>query len=89
MVKTVENNNLFPNIFTGNNHNIVLLILESMASEMFKKMGSKNQFTVNMDGLISNGLLFNNIYGSEKRTDRGIVSILSLLLSISIVQSGS
>ena len=77
LVKTVENKNSFPKIFTGNNHNIVLLVLESMASEMFKNMGSKNKFTVNMDGLISNGLLFNNIYGSEKRTDRGIVSILS------------
>ncbi len=85
LIVPVENNNIVPQIFSGKNNNIVLIILESTASEMFKSMGSKNQFTVYMDSLITNGLLFNNIYGSEKRTDRGIVSILSGYPSLPLV----
>ena len=77
LIKPTEDDKPFPKIFTGNNHNIILIVLESTSSEMFKSMGNKDRFTINMDRLISDGLLFSNIYGSEKRTDRGIVSILS------------
>ncbi|MEA1881125.1 MAG: sulfatase-like hydrolase/transferase [Candidatus Marinimicrobia bacterium] len=80
-----NNNKQFPKIFSGNNLNIVLVVLEGVASEMFKNMGSKSQFTTHMDHLIENGILFDNIYATEKRTDRGLVSILSGYPSLPLI----
>ena len=43
----------------------------------FRKWGGQNNLTPNMDRLIDSSLLFDKIYATEKRTDRGLVSILS------------
>ena len=66
-----------PKIFSKPEPNVVLIIIEGFSAELFKSMGGKNQLTPNMDKLIENGLLFDNIYATSTRTDRGLVSILS------------
>ncbi len=74
-----------PELFSNERPNVVLVILEGLASEMFKSMGSKNQYTTHMDRLIENSLLFDHIYATEKRTDRGIVSLLSGYPSLPLI----
>ncbi len=66
-----------PKIFSTEKPNIVLVVLEGAVAELFSKMGGQNNLTPNMDRLIDSSLLFDKIYATEKRTDRGLVSILS------------
>ena len=57
--------------------NIVLIVMEGISAELFRSMGGNTNLTPHMDKLIDNGLLFDNIYATSTRTDRGLVSILS------------
>jgi len=74
-----------PRLFSLDNPNIVMVVLEGFAAELFAKMGGQNKYTTHMDRLISNGLLFDRIYATETRTDRGIVSILSGYPSLPLI----
>ena len=62
-----------------------MIVLEGVAAELFESMGGRNKYTSNMDHLIKNGLLFDQIFATETRTDRGIVSILSGYPSLPLI----
>ena len=74
-----------PKIFSIQKPNVVLIVLEGVAAELFESMGGRNKYTANMDRLIKNGLLFDRIFATETRTDRGIVSILSAYPSLPLI----
>jgi phosphoglycerol transferase MdoB-like AlkP superfamily enzyme len=57
--------------------NIVFILMESMTANVVGAMGGEKGLTPNLDTLISEGILFQNCYGSGYRTDQGIVSVLS------------
>ena len=74
-----------PKIFSMQKPNIIMIVLEGVAAELFESMGGRNKYTSNMDRLIKNGLLFDQIFATETRTDRGIVSILSGYPSLPLI----
>lgn len=57
--------------------NIVLIILESFTADLIESLGGETGITPNIEKIISQGVLFKNIYSSGDRTERGIVAILS------------
>lgn len=67
----------FPKILNTNKPNIVLIILESFTADVVAELGPEKNVTPNFSKLISEGLLFTNIYSASDRTDKGMVAILS------------
>jgi phosphoglycerol transferase MdoB-like AlkP superfamily enzyme len=67
----------FPRILTTIQPNIVVIILESFTADIVGAMGGEKNISPALDRLISEGVLFNNIYSSGTRTDQGIVSLLN------------
>ncbi|MDB5119799.1 MAG: sulfatase [Sphingobacteriales bacterium] len=65
------------NILTTNRPNIVFIILESFTSDLIESLGGEKGITPNLENLISKGVLFNNIYSTGGRTDKGIIGALS------------
>lgn len=59
------------------NPNVVFIILESFTADLIESLGGESNITPNFESLINNGLLFNNIYASSDRTDKGIIAIMS------------
>ncbi|HXA02217.1 MAG TPA: LTA synthase family protein, partial [Cytophagaceae bacterium] len=57
--------------------NIVLIIWESFTAKVVKETGGKENITPQFSQLINEGILFNNIYASGDRSDKGLVAILS------------
>jgi phosphoglycerol transferase MdoB-like AlkP superfamily enzyme len=57
--------------------NVVLIILESFTSDLVESLGGEAGVAPNFEKLIKDGLLFNNIYSTSDRTDKGIVAIMS------------
>ncbi|HTN18896.1 MAG TPA: sulfatase-like hydrolase/transferase [Pelobium sp.] len=67
----------FPSILNTPKPNIVLIIMESFTADVVKELGPEQNVTPNFSKLISEGLLFTNIYSASDRTDKGVVAILS------------
>ncbi len=67
----------FPIILNKPKPNIVLIIIESFTADVINELGPDKNVTPNFSKLISEGLLFTNIYSASDRTDKGIVAILS------------
>ncbi len=57
--------------------NIVLVIMESFTADVIADLGGEQNVTPHFSNLIKNGLLFDHIYSSSDRTDKGIVAVLS------------
>ncbi len=57
--------------------NIILFILESFTADVVRELGGEDNITPAFSKLINEGLLFNHIYSSSDRTDKGLVAILS------------
>ena len=69
--------------------NLILIIMEGIASEVFKPKSGAKDLTPKISKLIESSLFFENIYATSTRTDRGLVSILSgypSLPNISVVK---
>lgn len=64
-------------IFDSEQPNIVLIIMESFTADLIKDLGGESGITPHFSELIKEGLLFDHIYSSSDRTDKGIVAILS------------
>ena len=62
---------------TAQSPNIVFILLESFTADVIKSMGGESGIAPNIESIISEGILFNNIYSTGERTDKGIVAILS------------
>lgn len=57
--------------------NIILFILESFTADIFEALNGEKGITPNLDSVISQGLLFTNIYSQGYRTDQGLTAIFS------------
>lgn len=66
-----------PNILTINKPNIVFIILESFTADVVEELGGEKNITPAFSSLIKEGLLFENIYSTGDRTDKGMIAILS------------
>lgn len=57
---------------------ILIVIMESFASDLFPCLGGSQKNVVpNLDSIARKNVLFTNFYANSFRTDRGIVSVLS------------
>lgn len=66
-----------PRLFTTPKPNIILVILESFTADVIEPLGGKEGVAPNLSALCREGVLFDNIYSSGDRTDKGLISILS------------
>src|SRR5690606_38309676 len=57
--------------------NVVLIILESFTSDLIERLGGEPGIAPKFEQLISEGLLFTDIYAASDRTDKGMVAIMS------------
>jgi phosphoglycerol transferase MdoB-like AlkP superfamily enzyme len=57
--------------------NIVFIILESFAARIIEPLGGMKDVTPSINKLAAKGLLFENMYASGDRTDKGLVAIMS------------
>ncbi len=56
---------------------ILIVIMESFASDLLPSMGTQKDVAVCMDSIAQQSILFTRFYANSFRTDRGLVSILS------------
>lgn len=66
-----------PNILTTDRPNVVFILLESFTADLVASLGGEEGVAPNMEKLIQDGVLFDHIYASGDRTDKGIVAVLS------------
>lgn len=64
-------------ILTTDRPNVVIIQIESYTAELIHSLGGDEGVAPNFEKFIKNGILFNNIYSSADRTDKGIISIMS------------
>ncbi len=57
--------------------NIVLILMESFTARFVEDLGGEKVISPNFKMLISEGILFDNIYAASGRTDKGVVATLS------------
>ncbi len=64
-------------ILTTNRPNVVIVIMESFTANLTQTLGREPNITPNFDSLIHKGVLFNRIYSTGDRTDKGLVGTLA------------
>ena len=64
--------------------NVILIIMESFTADLVESLGGENGITPEMERLASDGVLFDHIYASGDRTDKGIVAVLNAFPSQAI-----
>ena len=64
-------------VLSSQRPNVVLIIVESFTADVIESLGGEKGIDPGIESLIPQGILFNHIYASGDRTDKGIVSILS------------
>jgi len=64
--------------------NIVFIILESFTARLVEDLGGEKGVSPNFKKLVSDGILFENIYAASGRTDKGVVATLSAFPSQAI-----
>ncbi len=57
--------------------NVIFLILESYTAKFIGPLGGPADVTPNLNALAKEGILFNNIYASGDRSQKGMVALLS------------
>lgn len=57
--------------------NLVFIIMESHTAQVIEALGGEKGVCPTLNGLIKDGILFTNCYGSGYRTDQGIVSVVA------------
>ncbi len=63
--------------FKKGSPDILIVIMESFASDLLPSIGTQKDVAVCLDSIAQQGILFTRFYANSFRTDRGIVSILS------------
>lgn len=63
--------------FKKGTSDILIVIMESFASDIMPSMGSYKDVAVCLDSIAQQSILFTRFYANSFRTDRGMVSILS------------
>lgn len=64
-------------ILTTDRPNVVIIQLESYTASIIESLGGDKGVAPNFEKFIKNGVLFNRVYSSADRTDKGIISIMS------------
>jgi phosphoglycerol transferase MdoB-like AlkP superfamily enzyme len=64
-------------ILTVKSPNIIRIVMESFTADLVEELGGEKGITPGFSQLIKEGLLFNHIYATGDRTDKGIISLLS------------
>ncbi len=64
--------------------NVVVIILESFTADVVESLGGDKGVAPQIEKLASEGILFENIYASGDRTDKGIVAVLNAFPSQAI-----
>lgn len=59
------------------NPDILIVIMESFASDILPSLGTQKDVAVQLDSIAQQSILFTRFYANSFRTDRGLVSILS------------
>ena len=57
------------------NHNVILVVMESMSAEFMKRFGNNSNLTPNLDRLSNQGISFSSIYATGTRTVKGLEAI--------------
>lgn len=57
--------------------NIVLVIIESFTADLTQTLGTETGITPHFDSLMHKGILFDRVYASGNRTDKGIIASLA------------
>jgi phosphoglycerol transferase MdoB-like AlkP superfamily enzyme len=57
--------------------NVVLVIIESFTADLTQTLGNETGITPHFDSLMHKGILFDRIYASGDRTDKGIIASLA------------
>lgn len=57
--------------------NIIMVILESFTADVIEPLGGLKSIAPNLNEYCQQGILFDSIYASGDRTDKGLISILS------------
>ncbi|MFN8208530.1 MAG: sulfatase-like hydrolase/transferase [Bacteroidales bacterium] len=73
----VRSNTLFPMLLNSTRPNILIILLESFTSKAVAAVGGLPGITPHFDSIARNGILFNNLYSSGSRSDRGLVAVIS------------
>lgn len=68
---------LNPEVFQKGTPDILIVIMESFASDLLPSLGTQKDVAVCLDSIAQQGILFTKFYANSFRTDRGTVSILS------------
>ena len=80
----IDSNQQSAQILSTPRPNIVLVLLESFTADLIESLGGEKGVAPNMEKLIEQGLLFDHIYASGDRTDKGLVAVLSAFPSQAI-----
>lgn len=62
-------------IFNTPKPNIIIILLESYSADLIESLGGKPGITPEFEELVTEGLLFTNLYSSGNRSQQGIASI--------------
>lgn len=70
-------------MLTTNKPNVVLFIMESFTADLTKSVGDATEdITPHFDALTTKGVLFNKIYSTGNRTDKGLIGTLAAYPSL-------
>lgn len=71
-------------VLTTTKPNIVIIQIESFTADLIESLGGEKGDAPNFEELIKHGLLFDSLYATSDRTDKGIIGILSAFPSQAI-----
>ncbi len=66
-----------PLILSKTRPNVVVIIMESFTADLVESLGGGRGIAPQMEKIIKDGVLFENIFASGDRTDKGTIAILS------------
>ncbi len=69
--------NATPSVLNTKQPNVIFLLMESFSANAIEVLGGKTDVTPNVNALTKEGILFDHIYASSFRSDRGLVASLS------------
>ncbi|MBC7912974.1 MAG: LTA synthase family protein [Pyrinomonadaceae bacterium] len=64
-------------VLTSKRPNVVLIIMESFTADVVESLGGEKGISPQIEHLAKQGVLFDNIYASGDRTDKGVVAVLN------------
>ncbi|WP_026474347.1 LTA synthase family protein [Alkaliflexus imshenetskii] len=87
-LETVYTEGATQKIINTERPNVVIILLESFSTQVIGRLGG-NPVTPNFDKLVTEGVLFSNIYAASDRSDKGLVATLAgyqVMPAYSIIQ---